>query len=436
MDASISVTDCPSWRTWVTPKTARNKPIHRWFLFPHSFTSELVHALIDEWALDEADHILDPFLGAGTTLLAAQELGIPAQGYDLSPLAVLASKTKVASLQRSRLEALFSDIRPSATTTRHGALERAYPELVHKALPDGRLRALETIAKRIDDISCERQERDFFRLALLSIIPQFSHAIANGGWLRWSNTGARAEGVADAFEDRVAVMLSDLPDEVRPDSHYWKADIADARRLPDPGTPYSAVIASPPYPNRHDYTRVFGIELMFAFLDWEGNRRLRHQTFQSHPEARPRRPTTKDYRPPAGLDHVVAKLDEARIQRMLRGYFTDMHLCLRELNRVCRTGAHLAFVVGNAQYSGQTVLVDEFTAELGENIGLTCEEIRAVRWRGNSAQQMGRFGRNASRESVVIFRKTSQTRPPAADVTEAGASAAEASDTAEPEPGH
>ena len=57
---------------------------------PHSFTGDLVHALIDEWHLDETDNLLDPFAGAGTTLLAAKERGIPGSGYDLSPLAVLA----------------------------------------------------------------------------------------------------------------------------------------------------------------------------------------------------------------------------------------------------------------------------------------------------------------------------------------------------------
>ena len=90
---------------------------------------------------------------------------------------------------------------------------------------------------------------------------------------------------------------------------------------------------------------------------------------------------------------------------MLRGYFLDMHLSLREVERVCRRGAKIAFVVGNARYVGKAVLVDEFTAEIGERIGLVCQEIRAVRWRGNSAQQMGRYGRVASRESIVIFEK-------------------------------
>src|SRR5439155_1564046 len=67
----------PKWGSWVTPKGLVKKSIHRWYVFPHSFTSELVHQLIADWGLDQNDHILDPFAGAGTTLLAAKEKGIP-----------------------------------------------------------------------------------------------------------------------------------------------------------------------------------------------------------------------------------------------------------------------------------------------------------------------------------------------------------------------
>ena len=132
-------------------------------------------------------------------------------------------------------------------------------------------------------------------------------------------------------------------------------------------------------------------------------RSLRYQSFHSHPEARPERPAAEEYVPPARLDHSIDHLRDGRIRRMLRGYFLDMYLCLREVVRVCRDGARVAFVVGNARYDGRALLVDEFTAELGERAGLACREIRAVRWRGNSAQQMGRYGRAASRESVVMF---------------------------------
>ena len=396
--------EAPTWRHWVTPSRAKGQRIHRWYLFPHSFTGDLVHALIDEWKLTQDDNILDPFAGAGTTLLAAKERGVPATGCDLSPLAVLASSTKIAPFRRAALiaswRALQRGLRRQTIRTR-----RKYSDLVWKALPGGRLEALDAIATRIDETVRSSPERDFFRLALLAIIPRMSHAVADGGWLRWSNQGAPADSAVRLFDAQVELMLSDVPEFSVDHADSWSVRRADARSLPIPDASCSAVITSPPYPNRHDYTRVFGVELLFEFLDWEETRALRYQSLHSHPEARPKRPSADDYRPPDALDAAIRYIGDARLTKMLRGYFLDLYLCLRELARVCRGGARLAIVVGNARYDGRVITVDEFVADLGGRTGLVCREIRAVRWRGNSAQQMGRYGRVASRESIVIFGK-------------------------------
>ena len=398
------LTESPSWRGWVTPRAARDKPVHRWHLFAHSFTGDLVHALVDEWELDGQDALLDPFAGAGTTLLAAKEKGVSASGYDLSPLAVLISNVKTENMSRTRLESIWRTLDDSLSHGRPSVIVRDYPALVRRALSNGRLEAFEAVAARIRDLDCSSSERDFFRLALISIIPRFSRAVANGGWLRWAKEGIDGGSVEDAFRARAEMMLSDVQDRAPSMvGDGWTTCTADARTLPDRNDTYTAVITSPPYPNRHDYTRVFGVELMFDFLNWEENRSLRYQSFHSHPEARPERPAAEEYVPPARLDQSIDHLRDGRIRRMLRGYFLDMYLCLREVARVCRGGAKVAFVVGNARYDGRTLLVDEFTAELGERAGLACREIRAVRWRGNSAQQMGRYGRAASRESVIMF---------------------------------
>lgn len=399
------ITEHPEWRQWLTPKAARKAPIHRWYLFPHSFTGELVQAVIREWDLNTGDKLLDPFVGSGTTLLASKEVGVSSVGYDLSPLAVLASNTKAASLSLPRLEKVWQRLRRTFGRKKRTCMTRAYPALLHRALPDGRLEALDAIARAIRSVNCLSSERDFFRLALISIIPRFSNAVANGGWLRWLNRGADAKDVACLFTEQVELMLSDVGQTIPCDTGSWKAYVADARFMPAPDAVHSAVITSPPYPNRHDYTRVFGIELLFAFHGWEANRALRYQTFHSHPEARPKRPAATKYVPPAALRESVRDLRDKRIQRMLEGYFLDMYLCLCEVNRVCCKGAKVALVVGNAQYDGNSLLVDELTAEIGEQTGLVCNEIRAIRWRGNSAQQMGRYGRVPARESIVMFVK-------------------------------
>jgi len=398
------------WRRWVTPKPLMAKPVHRWYVFPHSFSSELVDALIDEWGLGPGDHILDPFAGAGTTLLAAKEKGVPATGYDLSPLAVMASRVKVANYDLKRLRAQWDRLSKRLEPNKWNGAEREYPELVRKALPGKLLGAYEGTLRSIAEMDASETERDLFRLAVLTTVPRFSRAVATGGWLKWVRKSSRVTALTSQIASRVEGMLHDLQEARLPRRALWQVKEADARALPDAEGTYSAVITSPPYPNRHDYTRVFGVELMLAFLDWEDTRRLRYQSFHSHPEARPERPGAHSYTLPGQLGDVLKRIEkksqDPRVPRMIEGYFLDMYLCLREVARVCKSGGRIAFVVGNAQYCGMPVLVDELTAEIGEQVGLRCEKLIAVRYRGNSAQQMGAYGRKPSRESVVVLGKS------------------------------
>jgi DNA modification methylase len=405
----INVEERREWQWWVTNRHLVDKPVHRWYVFPHSFASELVHALIDEWGLGPADTILDPFVGAGTTVLAAKEQGINATGYDLSPLATFATRVKIRNYMLGSLEQAWSHLKQRMDADSLTATSRKYPDLVRKALPGKLLVMFDSIDRTIKCLDASRAERDVLRLALLSTIPRYSRAVATGGWLSWVRKRSDVSSVPACLSARVETMLEDLRIGAIPRRALGRVAQADARKLPDTPNSYSAVITSPPYPNRHDYTRVYGVELMFGFLDWKDTKDLRYQSFHSHPEAHPTRSDLSDYLQPERLGRIVEKIrkakEDSRLLKMLLGYFQDMYLCLREIARVCRKNAHVAIVVGNAQYRGQPIPVDEFTAELGEQIGLRCEKLLAVRYRGNSAQQMRVYGRKPSRESVVIFRK-------------------------------
>ena len=398
-----------AWSRLVQNKSLLAAPIHRWHTFPHSFASALVHRLIDEWNLSETDVIVDPFVGAGTTVLAAKERNVPAIGYDLSPFAAFVSKAKVApyadpsglrAAAKSLLAALSREVEGTATVN--------YPPIVLRALPGLILKTLDSCKSAIEQLPSSSIERDFMMLALLTTIRRFSRALPAGGWLKWTRNSSRSTSFRRTLSDQIELMIRDVETVGLPPRADWSAHVADARRLPAPADAYTALITSPPYPNRHDYTRVFCVELLFGFLTETELRSLRHQTIQSHPESRPRRPKADGYNPPELLSETIFKLAnrgaDRRIERMLYGYFIDMHLFLSEARRVCRCDARIAVVVGNVQYVGVPVLVDEIIVSIGEAIGLECVEFTVARHRGNSAQQMGKFGRHPARETVLVFR--------------------------------
>ena len=402
-------TESLAWSPWLSPRTFRDLPVHRWYVFPHSFSPELFDALAEEWRLGPSDHLLDPFVGSGTTALSAQGRGIRCTGFDLSPLAQFVSAAKCAAPSSSEAGRARDILLADVSSPDLERLSVFTDPMLHHAFGVERLAKLLTLAWRIRHGDLTQSCRSFLLLALLHVVPRFALAERNGGWLRWRSEAGPASEIEPAFAAQLSTMIADLVDGDAP-GVFSHIETADARSLPSPAESFTAVLTSPPYPNRHDYTRIFGLELLLFFLDASQTRSLRRQSFESHPEARPVRCSAEDYTPPDSLDSVLCELKSPRIQRMLKGYFLDLHLSLREIARVLKPGSPAALVVGNAQYEGHPLLVDELTAEIGEGVGLECTEIRIVRFRGNSAQQMGRHGRNPSRESVVFFRRRGCTK--------------------------
>lgn len=67
---------------------------HGWHRYVGRFPAQLVRAIINSFALNENDLILDPFCGSGTTVVEARLLGIPAIGIEISPLSAMISRVK------------------------------------------------------------------------------------------------------------------------------------------------------------------------------------------------------------------------------------------------------------------------------------------------------------------------------------------------------
>ena len=86
-----------------TSRELKTSPRHRWFYFPHSFSNRLIEEALCFWALPEGGVLADNFAGAGTTLLAARQNGLSAEGFDLSPLAVNITNAKIACYEPNQL---------------------------------------------------------------------------------------------------------------------------------------------------------------------------------------------------------------------------------------------------------------------------------------------------------------------------------------------
>lgn len=383
--------------TWLTPRPSRAAPVHRWFVFPHSYGPQLVEWVLDRLSLHAGSVVLDPFCGAGTTLVECQRRGLRSIGVDLLPLAALAARAKT---NPPRKRALRDTSRRSVEAARKADPIPPRPPVLDRALsPEayGRLAAALATAGN-------GPAGDSVRIATLSITRRFSSLVADGGWLRKSPAELPPDLVPEELAQALSTISEDLNGKPHPPATVLRGD---SRSLPLEDGSVDAVITSPPYPNRHDYTRVFAVELELGFGIADGVWALRRQAIHSHPEARPERPD-RHYEPLPELDDKVAEVaaqhPDGRIPDMLAGYFRDLHDVLIELRRVLTPDGHAAFVVGNARYCGVSIPVDDYLAGIAARIGFVVEAACPLRFRGNSAQQMGAYGREASRESLVHLR--------------------------------
>ena len=94
------------------------------------------------------------------------------------------------------------------------------------------------------------------------------------------------------------------------------------------------------------------------------------------------------------------------VLRMVNGYFSELTFIYAELFRLCKSGAKVAFVNDNVRYGGEVISVDFISTELAEQIGFKSVKIYSLKQqKGNSSQQMAKFGRVPLRKSITIWEK-------------------------------
>lgn len=392
----------------------KNVPLLRLYRYKEAFSFRFVEEFISRFGLNEKDYIFDPFCGMGTTLLASSRQGIPAIGVDKLPIAVFVARTLplFCSLCPGQLQETFELLRTRVRQAAPApvALDVAIMSVAFSADALLTLRRWKTV---IDAL--EPPIRDIFLLLFFAVLEPCSYTSKDGQFLRLlrekkvSEPGeALQKKVSDAERDIRFVTESGWNPAGRLPSVH-PGDTRDLGDVPFERQP-TAIITSPPYANRYDYTRTYSLELCFHFVrNFDELKALRFGILRSHIESRvapheePPHPAVKEV-----VDILRERgktLNNPRIPDMLTAYFVDMGKVIGEWARVLARGARVAVVVDNVRFEGELLPVDLVLSEMAEEAGFRIEEIIVARYKGNSSQQMGKYGRVPVRESIVIWER-------------------------------
>lgn len=395
----------------------KNRPIPflRIYRYKEAFSFDFVNDFLNKFHAGPHDYVFDPFSGLGTTIYTSMLRGIPSIGIDKLPIAYFSSKTLplFLSLKKNDLllkwKALLPEIihsSPAPIASDVGIMKIAFHE--------DTLMLLKRMKSTID--AQPNPYKDILLLLLFSILDECSLTSKDGQFLRLKPDKITSDPI-QAMSRKVSQVEEDIhrmnllypnqiiKDEITPD--VFLGDTRDLSNIRFKKKP-TIIITSPPYANRYDYTRSYSLELCFNFVkNFEDLKALRFGILRSHIESK----IGKDEVSPHPIITEIIEalsnkpLNNPRIPIMITTYFIDMQKVINEWFRVLAKGSHVAMVVDNVRFEGELVPVDLILSKMAEEAGFAVNEVIVARYKGNSSQQMKKYGRVPVRESVVVWEK-------------------------------
>jgi len=405
----------------VTFKLNKSVPIHNWYSFTQGFSEKLVSELIYELDLAPNTKILDPFVGCGTTLLTCIKKGISCTGIEISPLMAWVTKVKTNRWNYKDIQISINKIK-NAKLKPYKNLNLPFYDYLSKAFAEQILFQLCGFIQWIEKANLPKEHKDFFKLAVISIMEEISQIRKHGSHYRYllksENIGLQKlniqvvdpeTDIKPIFFNRIDNMLRDITITPIKKSVNCEIICGNVKNTNLPSMTFDGVITSPPYLNRNCYIAQQKAEMaLLGFINnYQDYKSLVRSTFRSHVES------DLDNEPFTSIPEIKKILDaivlspnnNKKIPHMIAGYFEDLKSALRELSRLLRPNARMAFVVGNSRWGGVVIPLDHILAKLAEQSGFIVDKILITRLKGNSPQQMRRFGRIPVRESIVVLRK-------------------------------
>lgn len=432
-------------RSLVSFQANKTRAVYRWYKYKEAFSASLIEYLFHKYAITSG-RVLDPFAGSGTALFVAASMGIDAEGIEVLPIG-----QQIATTRRLLESELTSDVLASLDrwlTMRpwmHSQNKTPLPELriTKGAYPEHTHKAIEKYIAAWQEEN--EQVQVVLRFALLCVLEAISFTRKDGQYLRWDYRSGRRQGkkkfdkgqILDfdqAISAKLQEILFDLQnikqqeglfavDTPKGDMYLHNGSCLDV--MPKlSNNLYDAIMTSPPYCNRYDYTRTYALELALLGITEKELTSLRQQMLSCTVENR-----TKDLLrinprweiavaatdSQELLQEILKYLDDQKVRgelnnngipRMVRGYFYEMACVIAECLRVMKPKAFLFMVNDNVRYAGASISVDMILSNIAEKLGFRVESILVLpNGKGNSSQQMGEHGREPLRKCVYVWRK-------------------------------
>ncbi len=345
-----------SWKPelWTTYRGNNTYPIYNWFYFTEAFSRGIVNKYIKKYNVK--GKVLDPFCGTGTTLLVAKENGLSAVGYDISKLMSIVSRAKTGDYNIEELE----QEQEKVLSINPVKLEVDTPAWVKQYFHKEVLDSLLDLRDRIE--SLELHYKDFFILALMRTLETVTKAKKVGKSLK--KRAVPIFNVYAVFEKMIKNQIKDLKRGERKKLFSGKAEVhnGSVHDIPE-NNKFDLIITSPPYLNKTEYTKRYGIELWFldsaTYLPGLGN----ESESIENKDCNFYTIFFSSILPKIRLDseHKMANYS-------VDNYFTGLEMFFKKSYGLLNKNGYLVVVIAGGCFKNHAVDIYDYTIKLADNL--------------------------------------------------------------------
>ena len=305
-------------RQSVSYQLSKKDCLHRWLKYREGFSAQLVNMLLNEFGIKKGDLVMDPFMGSGTTALVCCLDGINSIGYDILPMSKLSitAKTAVYDYDIDELHEVLDEIKNLQVPDDYIGSTN-YVTITQGAYPETEDKAIAYFTEFFENSNHSRIAKNLVKLCILNSLEGISYTIKSGQYLSWDH---RCPKIIAINEARIAAgkrpfvnkndkgqlptlkesllrefsqMVEDITDLQTKDSEFSaKCEFKEGSVFFEitnvQSNTIDGVITSPPYCNRYDYTRTYGLELAYLGKDDVKIKKLRQDLLSCTVESKPK----------------------------------------------------------------------------------------------------------------------------------------------------
>ena len=405
----------------VTFKGGKKEPFARWYPYLEGYSTQFVESILEKYT-PNAQTILDPFAGTGTTAFAASQLNKTAYFCEINPVLQFMSLTKIRIRrlkwsQRSALARALTQAKVSLKELEqfprnyilHQTYIQTFGDSVFFDAPvyDQVLRA----KSWIDEVALENPIlADLITIATLSALVPASR-MKRAGDLRYK-TATELERQTVPLVEGIRQNIDQIVHDIRDDIEGLKTEpllICENARSLDSISPLGidAVITSPPYVNGTNYFRNTKIELWFlsCLKEKKDLRTFREAALTAGINDVTVSKTLLPSQP--DVQKIVSKLEQnaydSRIPRMIASYFNEMTDIFRAIRSHLTPDATVAIDIGDSCYAGIHVPVDKLLSTCLGELGFVEEDSVTLRKRKSRGGML-------LKQSLLVFKYVSEQK--------------------------